>query len=91
MLDWLKRTLRSSLGRKLLVALTGLALVGFLIVHLTGNLLIYADADGAAFGKYAAAIEGNPLLPIAEILLALLFLAHIGLAIRVSLPPEKKE
>lgn len=85
MLDWLLRTLRSSLGRKLFVAITGLALVGFLIAHLAGNLLIYADEDGAAFGAYAAALEGNPLLPLAEILLAALFVAHIALAVRVSL------
>ena len=42
---------KSSIGRKIIVALTGLALVLFLAGHLTGNLLIYAGPD--AFNEYA--------------------------------------
>ena len=42
----------SSIGRKIVVALTGLALVLFLAGHLSGNLLIFAGAE--AFNTYAA-------------------------------------
>lgn len=42
---------RSSIGRKLLVALTGLVFVGFLAGHLTGNLLVFAGRE--AFNSYA--------------------------------------
>ena len=42
---------KSSIGRKLIVALTGLALVLFLAGHLSGNLLIFAGRD--AFNEYA--------------------------------------
>ena len=42
---------KSSIGRKIIVALTGLALVLFLAGHLAGNLLIYAGPD--AFNEYA--------------------------------------
>lgn len=42
---------RSSIGRKIIVAITGLALVLFLAGHLTGNLLIFAGRD--AFNDYA--------------------------------------
>ena len=42
---------KSSIGRKLIVALTGLALVLFLAGHLSGNLLIFAGPD--AFNEYA--------------------------------------
>lgn len=84
MLNWLTKTFSSSIGKKYLVAVSGLALIGFLVVHLAGNLTLYADDDGSAFDAYAHALESNPLLPIAEILLAGLFLGHIALALHVS-------
>lgn len=85
MLDWIRRTFRSSIGKKALVALTGLLLAGFLVFHLSANLTLFADDTGETFTHYAESIEGNPLLPVAEIGLALLFLAHIVMAVRVSL------
>lgn len=42
---------KSSIGRKIIVAVTGIALVLFLAGHLTGNLLIYAGRE--AFNDYA--------------------------------------
>jgi len=42
---------QSSIGKKLVVAVTGIVLVGFLLGHLTGNLLMYVGAD--AFNEYA--------------------------------------
>ncbi len=42
---------KSSIGRKIIVALTGLALVLFLAGHLSGNLLIFAGEE--AFNDYA--------------------------------------
>ncbi|MEI7927593.1 MAG: succinate dehydrogenase cytochrome b subunit [Verrucomicrobiales bacterium] len=41
----------SSIGKKLIVALTGLALVLFLAGHLTGNLLVFVGRE--AFNDYA--------------------------------------
>ena len=35
---WLTRACRSSIGKKVVMAITGLALCGFLVVHLGGNL-----------------------------------------------------
>ena len=42
---------QSSIGKKLIVAATGIVLVGFLLGHLSGNLLMYVGAD--AFNEYA--------------------------------------
>ena len=39
----IKQTFNSSLGKKLIMALTGLFLCTFLIVHLGGNLLLFSD------------------------------------------------
>jgi succinate dehydrogenase / fumarate reductase cytochrome b subunit len=66
------------------MACTGLLLIGFLIAHLAGNLLLYADSEGRAFDAYASTLENSPLLPAAEAGLALLFCVHIVLAVRVQ-------
>lgn len=80
---WLQKILSSSLGKKYLTAITGLFLVLFLVAHLAGNLSIYGGKE--AFNSYAHLLESNPLLPLAEAGLVVLFLAHIGLAVRVTL------
>jgi len=78
--------LASSLGKKAVMAVTGLLLVGFLIAHLAGNLTLYADAEGRAFDAYCAQLKSfGPLLYVAEVLLALLFLVHIYLGVRLTL------
>lgn len=71
------------------MALTGLALIGFLIAHLAGNLTYFADSDGVAFDNYADTLGSNPLLPIAEVGLAILFLAHIAMGVRVTFENKK--
>jgi succinate dehydrogenase / fumarate reductase cytochrome b subunit len=52
----------SSIGKKIVMALTGLALVGFILVHMLGNLKIYKGE--AAFNAYALWLRevGGPLL-----------------------------
>ncbi len=63
--------------KKLLIALSGLGLVGFVVVHLLGNLTLLRS-DGAAFNAYAAKLESfGPLLAVAEIGLLAIFLIHI--------------
>jgi succinate dehydrogenase / fumarate reductase, cytochrome b subunit len=69
----------TSVGTKLLIALTGLALVGFLIVHLAGNLLLLAGPE--AFNSYSHKLISNPLIYPAEAGLAGLFVVHIWKAI----------
>jgi succinate dehydrogenase / fumarate reductase cytochrome b subunit len=66
----------SSIGSKLLVALTGLGLAVFLIGHLAGNLLFLAGPE--AFNSYAHSLISNPLIyPIEMGLLAVFFL-HVA-------------
>jgi len=79
MKNWLGRFLSSSLGRKYVMAVSGLALVLFLIAHLAGNLTLFVGND--LFNAYAKALESNPLLPLAEAGLAAVFLVHIALAV----------
>lgn len=48
-----KPVLTSSLGRKLIMSLTGIFLCVFLVVHLIGNLQLFKNDDGYAFNQYA--------------------------------------
>ncbi len=48
----------SSIGKKILVALSGLALMGFLLGHLWGNLLVFKGPD--AMNEYAALLHSHP-------------------------------
>jgi succinate dehydrogenase / fumarate reductase cytochrome b subunit len=65
----------STIGTKVIIALTGIALFGFLVTHLAGNLLILAGPG--AFNSYSHKLISNPLIYIAEAGLALLFVVHI--------------
>jgi succinate dehydrogenase / fumarate reductase cytochrome b subunit len=65
----------TSVGTKVLIAFTGLALFGFLIAHLAGNLLVLSGPE--AFNAYSHTLISNPLIYIAEAGLALLFIVHI--------------
>lgn len=50
--------LNSTIGKKIVVALTGLAMLGFLVGHLMGNLQIFLGPD--KFNAYAAFLHHNP-------------------------------
>ncbi len=71
----------SSLGKKFTVGAAGLLLCGFLLVHLAGNMFLFVGEG--AFNHYAELLAHNELLPLAEAVLALLFIAHIVFAIKV--------
>ncbi len=60
--NWFFGFLTSSIGRKLLMALTGLFLILFLAVHLAGNLQLLHDDGGIAFNTYANFMAHNPLI-----------------------------
>jgi len=70
-------TLSSSIGKKLIMAITGLGFCIFLISHLTGNLIIYAGKD--SFNSYAERLHTlGSLLILAEIGLLFLGVVHVS-------------
>lgn len=77
-LGWAVRLLNSSIGRKAVMALTGLGLCGFLVAHLAGNLKLYNGRT--AFDDYAHWLHDQEFLPLAELGLLILFVLHIYLA-----------
>lgn len=80
-MKFLVRFYATSVGRKWLLALSGLALAGFLVVHLVGNAFLYADRTGAAFDAYERTLSGAAWLPVAELALGGLFVFHIAFAL----------
>ncbi|MDH4091574.1 MAG: succinate dehydrogenase cytochrome b subunit [Cyclobacteriaceae bacterium] len=83
-MNWFTSLLSSTLGRKLLMALTGLFLILFLIVHLIGNLQLLKHDGGEAFNVYAQFMTSNPLIKIVSYVNYILILLHIFWAIMLS-------
>lgn len=78
-MNGLHSLLRSTIGRKLVMAITGLALIGFVIAHLIGNLQVFGGAEG--INRYGAFLKSEPmLLWTARLGLLAVFLLHIGIA-----------
>jgi succinate dehydrogenase cytochrome b subunit len=65
----------SSVAEKLLIALTGLALVFYLVIHLIGNSLLFLGAG--TFNGYAHALTSSPLIVVIELGLLAIFLLHV--------------
>lgn len=80
-MSWFTETFGSTIGRKLLMSLTGLFLILFLIVHLLGNLAIFSDDGGLAFNAYAVFMTTNPLIKVVSYALYISILAHAIIAL----------
>lgn len=80
---WVTTFLLSSIGAKLVMALTGLGLSAFLIIHLIGNLNIFSGPE--AINDYARNLHANGMLVWGGRggLLAI-FLLHVATAIRLT-------
>lgn len=75
-MNWLASTLTSSIGKKLLMALTGFSFCLFLCVHLAGNLTLFGGR--AMFNGYAEHLHAlGVLILVAEWGLLLLAIVHI--------------
>jgi succinate dehydrogenase / fumarate reductase, cytochrome b subunit len=75
-MDWLSRFFSSSIGRKVIMSLTGLFLITFLIVHLVGNLQLLKEDGGESFNTYAYFMTHNPLIKTVSYGLYFLILLH---------------
>ncbi|MBI2569261.1 MAG: succinate dehydrogenase cytochrome b subunit [Candidatus Schekmanbacteria bacterium] len=73
----------TSVGKKILMGLTGLALIGFLCAHLAGNLLVFIGPG--TFNEYSHKLTANPLIYVAELGLLAIFLGHLATGIALTL------
>jgi succinate dehydrogenase / fumarate reductase cytochrome b subunit len=76
-MSWINHLVASSVGKKLIMSLTGLFLCLFLVAHLAGNLLLLKNDGGGAFNQYAEVMSTNPLIRVAEVVLLFGFLFHL--------------
>lgn len=78
------RTLFSStIGAKIVMALTGVILVGFLVVHMLGNLQVFLGPE--AFNHYAQSLKGMmPLVWLVRVTLIVSLVLHVAAAIRLK-------
>ena len=77
----------TTIGKKVVMALSGAILLGFVLSHMAGNLLIFANDNGAALNAYAASLRellGGVGLWIARIVLIGAVAAHAWSAIQLS-------
>lgn len=73
---------RSTVGKKQLMAATGLILVGFVIMHMLGHLIMFAGRD--SYNAYAQGMKNlGPLLWLARIILLVAVVVHIVAAFQV--------
>ncbi len=85
---WLVKTLTSSIGKKQVMAVTGLSFCVFITVHLVGNLTIYAGKD--SFLTYVERLHSFESLVIAaELGLIFFALFHIGMGLLLFLGNRK--
>ncbi|NEM97360.1 succinate dehydrogenase cytochrome b subunit [Pontibacter burrus] len=76
-MNWFTKTFSSTIGRKIIMSITGLFLCSFLVVHLVGNLTLFYQDGGEAFNIYSHFMANNPVIRTMEIVLVLGFLFHI--------------
>jgi len=86
---WLRRFFFSSVGKKILMAVSGLFLILFLLAHALGNAAIYFGSE--AFQTYA---DGLHSLPVVVLLFGLgllvIFLVHVSVGILLFLENRKE-
>jgi succinate dehydrogenase / fumarate reductase cytochrome b subunit len=78
------RLLSDSIGRKAVVAVTGLLMVLFLVVHLLGNATIFAGPDG--INAYAEKLRGlGPFVWAFRLVMLVLLALHAIFAVLLTL------
>src|SRR5688572_18032327 len=79
----------TTIGRKLLIALTGIFLLLFLVEHLYGNLLLYKYDGGHSFDEFSEFMSGNMIIRTIEIVLFAAIVIHSIDGLLITLANKK--
>ena len=71
------------------MAITGLFLCSFLVIHFLGNIALYTDP--VQFNEYTRFMSSNPIIRVMEIILVTGFLTHIIDAIMLTRANKKAQ
>lgn len=82
-MSWFTKALSGSIGRKIIMAASGLFLVVFLLEHLIGNLLLLSD-DKTIYNGYAKFMGENIVISVLEYVLFAGFIIHIAYGIIIT-------
>ena len=77
----------SSVGTKILIGVTGFALFLYFLTHIAGNALAFFGPT--VFNGYSHMLLSNPLIPVIEIGLVLIFLVHIFKTVKMFLSNQQ--
>jgi succinate dehydrogenase / fumarate reductase cytochrome b subunit len=80
---------KSSVGRKVVMSLSGLFLILFLIIHLLGNLQLLSEDGGMSFNVYTYFMTHNPVIKIISYLLYATILIHSVQGILLAIENKK--
>ncbi|MBK0402230.1 succinate dehydrogenase cytochrome b subunit [Adhaeribacter sp. BT258] len=83
-MSWFAKTFSSTIGRKIVMSITGLFLCSFLVIHLIGNFQLFKDDGGAAFNVYSHFMGHNPVIRVLEFVLLAGFVFHIWDAVALT-------
>lgn len=87
-MGWLLKALNSSIGKKFVMALTGICLILFLVIHLVNNLTLFAGPE--LFNTVVKNLDGiKPLIRVVEVILASIFILHIFNGVRLWIENKK--
>ena len=83
-MSWVRTFWASTVGKKTVMAVTGILLVGFVVVHMLGNLQMFLGAE--AMNRYAALLKSTgELIWIARIGLLVAAVLHITAAYQLTM------
>ena len=88
-MNWFVTLFSSTLGKKLVMALTGLFLIIFLVVHLAGNLQLLQHDGGEAFNHYSKFMTTNPLIKTVSYVLYISIVVHVIWSIMLTVRNRK--
>src|ERR1700740_3837025 len=80
---------KSTIGKKIIMGLTGLFLISFLVIHVTLNSFIFINDGGASFNAGADFMAHNPVIRILEIGLFAGLIAHMFMALILTIQNNK--
>lgn len=90
-MNWITHFLTSSIGKKLIMSLTGLFLILFLVIHLIGNLQLLFPDNGQTFNLYAHTMTTNPFIKTVSWGLYFFILLHAVQGLLLAIKNKKSK
>jgi succinate dehydrogenase / fumarate reductase cytochrome b subunit len=84
-MGWFKEFFSSSIGRKFIMAITGLFFVLFIIEHMVGNLLLILPDDGETYNVYSHFMVNFWPIKIVEVVLFASIIFHVIYALVITI------